>query len=199
MNDAVDHLNTALEGRYQVVRELGQGGMATVYLARDLRNRREVAIKVLRPDLARSVGNERFLREIEIAGNLNHPHVLALFDSGEVDGMLYYVMPLVEGETLRDRLDRENGLPVQEVVRILTQVVDALAYAHSRGVVHRDIKPSNVMLSGRHAVVADFGVAKAIWEGSRSITLTDTGVALGTPAYMAPEQVTAEPGWHTSS
>jgi len=192
MPDLLDRLNAALEGRYELQGELGEGGMATVYLAQDLKHNRQVAIKVLRPELAASVGAERFLREIEIAANLNHPHILALFDSGEADGFLYYVMPLVGGDSLKKRLDVEGELPISDAVRVLRHVVDALAYSHGRGVVHRDIKPSNVMLSGRHAVITDFGVAKAVWEASGMATLTDVGVALGTPAYMSPEQAAAE-------
>ena len=183
-----------LAGRYGIERELGQGGMATVYLARDLKHNRQVAIKVLRPDLAAALGDERFLREIEIAANLNHPHILALFDSGSQDGFLYYVMPLVEGETLGGRLERAGALPVPDVIRIFREVVDALAYAHGQGIVHRDIKPSNVMFTGRHVVVTDFGIAKAVSDASRGkdLTLTATGTAVGTPAYMSPEQAMAE-------
>lgn len=168
--------------------------MATVYLARDLKHDREVAIKVLRPDLSASLGAERFLREIRIAAQLQHPHILTVFDSGEAGGFLYYVMPYVEGETLRTRLERDGQLPVGDAVRILREIADALAYAHSRGVVHRDMKPENVMLSGRHASVMDFGVAKAVSEATGRQNLTTMGVALGTPTYMAPEQATADPG-----
>jgi len=167
--------------------------MATVYLARDLRHDREVAIKVLRPELAATLGPQRFLQEIQIAARLTHPHILPLHDSGQADGFLFYVMPYVEGESLRDKLTREGELPVAEAVRILKEVTDALAYAHGRGVVHRDIKPENVMLSGRHALVTDFGVAKALHEATGRQQLTTAGVALGTPAYMAPEQAAADP------
>ena len=160
--------------------------MATVYLAEDLKHHRKVAVKVLRPELAAALGAERFLREIEIAARLQHPHILPLLDSGEADGFLYYVMPYVEGESLRDRLAREGELPVHEAVRLLVEIADALAYAHAQGVVHRDIKPDNVMLSGRHALVMDFGVAKAVSEATGRQQLTTAGVALGTPAYMAP-------------
>ena len=191
MADAVSRLNAALEGRYTIERELGEGGMAIVYLAEDVRHRRNVALKVLRPDLAATLGTERFLREIEIAANLTHPHILPLHDSGEADGFLFYVLPYVEGESLRDRLVREGELPVGEAVRILRDVVDALAHAHDHGVVHRDIKPDNVMLSGRHALVTDFGVAKAVSQATGRHQLTTLGVALGTPAYMAPEQAEA--------
>jgi eukaryotic-like serine/threonine-protein kinase len=186
-------LNTALSGRYAIERELGQGGMATVYLARDLRHERLVALKVLRPELAASLGAERFLREIKLAAQLQHPHILPLHDSGEAAGFLYYVMPYVDGESLRGRLARQGELPVHDAVKILIEVTDALAYAHSRGVVHRDIKPDNIMLSGRHALVTDFGVAKAVSEATGRQQFTTAGVALGTPAYMAPEQATADP------
>jgi len=167
--------------------------MATVYLAEDLKHRRKVALKVLRPELAATLGPQRFLREIEIAAQLQHPHILPLLDSGEAEGFLYYVMPFIDGESLRDRLARQGELPIPEAVRILAEVADALAQAHSLGVVHRDIKPDNVMLSGRHALVTDFGVAKAVSEATGRQTMTTAGVALGTPAYMAPEQATADP------
>ncbi len=160
--DTGERLKAALADRYTIKQEIGSGGMATVYLAEDVRHRRKVALKVLRPDLAATLGTERFLREIEIAANLTHPHILPLHDSGEADGFLFYVLPYIEGESLRDRLEREGELPVGEAVRILRDVVDALAHAHDHGVVHRDIKPDNVMLSGRHALVTDFGVAKAV-------------------------------------
>ncbi len=190
----IERLNTALEGRYRIVRELGRGGMATVYLAEDLRHPRQVAVKVLRPDLAAALGGDRFLREIEISARLEHPHVLTLIDSGQADEILYYVMPYVEGESLRARVEREGALPVDDAVRILKEVVDALAYAHSKGIVHRDIKPDNVLLSGRHAEVTDFGVAKALSEAAHeSDAITSTGMAMGTPSYMAPEQAAAEP------
>ena len=187
-------LGDALRDRYLFERELGQGGMATVYLARDLRHERLVALKVLRPELAASLGPERFLREIKLAAQLQHPHILPLHDSGEAAGFLYYVMPYVEGESLRARLARQGELPVHDAVRILIEVTDALAYAHAHGVVHRDVKPDNVMLSSRHALVTDFGVAKAVSEATGRQQLTTAGVALGTPTYMAPEQATADPG-----
>jgi len=167
--------------------------MATVYLAQDLKHQRKVALKLLRPELSASLGPDRFLREIQIAARLQHPHILPLLDSGETDGFLYYVMPYVEGESLRARLVRQGELSVQEAARILHEVADALAYAHERGVVHRDIKPDNVLLSGRHALVTDFGVAKAVSEATGRQALTTAGVALGTPSYMAPEQATADP------
>jgi tetratricopeptide (TPR) repeat protein len=190
---ALSRLTAALADRYRVERELGAGGMATVYLAHDLRHDRLVAVKVLRPELASALGPERFLREIRIAANLTHPHILPVHDSGEADGFLFYVMPYIKGDTLRQRLQRENELPVADVVSIMRDVLDALAFAHSQGVVHRDIKPDNIMLTGRHAVVTDFGVAKAVREATDETGLTTAGVALGTPAYMAPEQATADP------
>ena len=186
-------LTAALADRYAIERELGQGGMATVYLAEDLKHHRKVAIKVLREDLAASLGSARFLREIEIAAQLQHPNILPLLDSGDADGFLYYAMPYVTGQSLRERLAREGELPVHEAVRLISEVVDALAYAHEHGVVHRDIKPDNVMISGRHALVADFGVAKAVTEATGRSTVTTLGVAVGTPAYMSPEQAAADP------
>jgi TolB-like protein/tRNA A-37 threonylcarbamoyl transferase component Bud32 len=186
-------LGAALADRYRIERQLGQGGMATVYLAQDLRHRRKVALKVLRPELAATLGVERFLREIEVAANLQHPHILPLFDSGEAGGFLFYVMPYIEGESLRAKLERGGELAVAEAAKVLRDIVDALAYAHQHGVVHRDIKPDNVLLSGRHALVTDFGVAKAVSEATGHQALTTAGVALGTPMYMAPEQATAAP------
>ena len=171
----------------RVERELGVGGMATVYLAEDLKHGRMVALKVLRPELSAAMGSERFPREIKTVAQFNHPHILSLYDSGEAEGFLYFVMPFVDGESLRDRLLREKQLPFGDAVRILREVVDALAYSHARGVVHRDIKPGNVLLSGRHAVVTDFGVAKAITAAGGDKTTT-VGIAIGTPQYMAPEQ-----------
>jgi tRNA A-37 threonylcarbamoyl transferase component Bud32/tetratricopeptide (TPR) repeat protein len=193
VNTAPASLVAALRLSYRIDRELGQGGMATVYLAHDVKHDRRVAVKVLRPELAASLGPDRFLREIKIAAQLQHPHILPLLDSGGADGFLYYVMPYIEGESLRDRLTRKGELPVAEAIRLLRDVADALSYAHGRGVVHRDIKPDNVMLSGRHALVMDFGVAKAVSEATGRQTLTTIGVALGTPAYMAPEQAAADP------
>jgi hypothetical protein len=190
-------LAEALADRYAIERELGSGGMALVFLARDLRHQRQVAIKVLRPELAASLGGDRFLREIQIVAQLQHPHILPLLDSGTADApkesFLFYVMPFVEGPSLGQRLATSGELPVREAVKLLTEVTDALSYAHARGVVHRDIKPDNVMLSGRHALVTDFGVAKAVSAATGSITRTTAGVALGTPAYMAPEQAAADP------
>ena len=193
MNPTSEKIRAAFEGVYAIERELGSGGMATVYLARDLKHDREVAVKVLRPELTAAMGTDRFPREIRIAAKLSHPHILPLHDSGETGGFLYYVMPFAEGESLRTRLDRDGPLPVPEVVRILGELVDALAYAHAHGVVHRDIKPDNVMLSGRHALVMDFGVAKAVSDASSHDRMTTAGIALGTPSYMAPEQASAEP------
>ncbi len=191
MSDSRDRLTEALSDRYTLEREVGAGGMATVYLARDIKHDRAVALKVLRPELSSAMGTERFPREIRLVASFNHPHILSLYDSGESDGFLYYVMPFVEGETLADRLKREHQLPITDTVRILGEVTDALAYAHERGVVHRDIKPANVLLSGRHAVVADFGVAKAL-SASAGDQLTTVGIAVGTPQYMAPEQAMGE-------
>jgi len=191
MTDALGRLSAALADRYVIEREIGAGGMATVYLARDLKHDRQVALKVLRPELAATLGPDRFPREIRIVAKLQHPHVLPLHDSGESAGFLYYVMPFVEGESLRQKLDRDGQLSVHEAVRILREVVDALAYAHSHGVLHRDIKPDNVMLSGRHALVTDFGVAKAV-SAAGGEKLTTVGVAVGTPTYMSPEQATGE-------
>jgi Tfp pilus assembly protein PilF/tRNA A-37 threonylcarbamoyl transferase component Bud32/TolB-like protein len=192
--DLASRVAAALADRYRIERELGQGGMATVYLAEDLKHRRRVAVKVLRPELAESIGGARFLREIEIAAQLTHPHILPLHDSGEAGGFLYYVMPYVDGEPLRAKLARDGALPPADAARYLREVADALAYAHSRGVVHRDIKPENVMISGRHAMVMDFGIAKAVSEAADSPEgLTTVGMTLGTPAYMAPEQAVADP------
>jgi len=188
----IDRLREALAERYLIQRELGHGGMATVYLAEDLKHRRKVAVKVLRPELAAALGGDRFMREIEIAARLQHPHILPLLDSGASGEFLYYVMPFVEGESLRDRLVR-GELPVPDAIRIMAEVADALANAHGHGVVHRDIKPDNILLSGRHALVADFGVAKAVSEATGGSPMTTAGVALGTPAYMAPEQAMADP------
>ncbi|MFL5507288.1 MAG: protein kinase domain-containing protein, partial [Gemmatimonadales bacterium] len=193
MTQSSERLTAALSDRYRLERELGQGGMATVYLAEDLRHRRKVAVKVLRPELATALGPDRFLREIEVAAQLHHPHILPLYDSGEADGFLFYVMPYEAGQSLRERLERETELPVRDVVRLLHDIADALSHAHQHGLVHRDIKPENVMLSGRHALVTDFGVAKAVSDATGREKLTTIGVALGTPVYMAPEQATADP------
>jgi tRNA A-37 threonylcarbamoyl transferase component Bud32 len=193
MTEPLERLRTALADRYRIERELGAGGMATVYLAQDLKHRRQVALKVLHPELSASLGAERFLREVTIAAGLNHPHILAVHDSGAADGVLFYVMPYVDGPSLRQRLEREGELPVPDAVRILREIAGAMAFAHQRGIVHRDLKPENVLLSGEHAIVADFGVAKALHLSGAGAGLTGTGMAIGTPAYMAPEQAAADP------
>jgi serine/threonine-protein kinase len=187
MSDPLALLKIALADRYAIERELGQGGMATVYLAQDLKHRRAVAVKLLRSELAGGIGPERFLREIEIAAGLSHPHILPLFDSGSSNGLLYYVMPYIEGESLRQRLDRERQLPIEDALRITREVGEALGYAHGLGFVHRDIKPANILLSHNHAVVADFGIARAITAAGGE-QLTEAGLSLGTPSYMSPEQ-----------
>jgi eukaryotic-like serine/threonine-protein kinase len=187
MPDPLQSLRAALEGRYALDRLIGQGGMATVYLARDLRHDRSVAIKVLRPELAASIGSDRFLREIQVAAHLQHPHVLGLYDSGETGGFLYYVMPFIEGESLRARLDREAQLSLPQAIQLTCEVADALQYAHSRHIVHRDIKPENILIQEGHALVADFGIARAVSEAGGD-KLTETGMAVGTPHYMSPEQ-----------
>jgi eukaryotic-like serine/threonine-protein kinase len=189
--DLVSRFAAALASQYRVVRELGHGGMATVYLAEDAKHGREVAIKVLHADLGASIGSERFEREIRLAAQLQHPHILGLYDSGSAEGLLYYVMPFVKGESLRDRLAREGQLPIDDAIRITLEVADALAHAHKRGIVHRDIKPENILLTDEHALVADFGIAKAASEAGQN-KLTQTGMAVGTPVYMAPEQASGE-------
>ena len=191
MSDAVTRLNAALKGRYAIEHELGEGGMATVYRAEDLKHHRNVALKVLKPELAVLVGAERFLAEIEVTANLQHPNILPLFDSGEADGFLFYVMPYVEGDTLKDRLDREQQLPVNEAVQIATDMADALDYAHRQGVIHRDIKPANVLMLEGKPVISDFGIALAVGSAGGG-RLTETGLSLGTPHYMSPEQATGD-------
>jgi serine/threonine protein kinase len=195
-----ENLATALADRYRLERELGQGGMATVYLAHDLKHDRKVAVKVLRPELAATLGSDRFLSEIRTTAGLQHPHILPLFESGAADGggrgaggqtFLYYVMPYVAGETLRDRLTREKTLPVEEAVRLTGEIADALAYAHAHDVIHRDIKPENILLQSGHAIVADFGIARAVSAAGHE-RMTQAGMAMGTPAYMSPEQSAGE-------
>jgi serine/threonine protein kinase len=188
-----ERLRAALADRYPIDRELGSGGMATVYLAKDLRHERDVAVKVFQPELAAALGSERFLREIKITAGLSHPHILPLLDSGEADSFLYYVMPYVDGESLRERLDQERELVVDEAVRVTEQVASALTFAHSRGIVHRDLKPENILLQSGHVVVADFGIALA-FDSAGGTRLTETGLSIGTPAYMSPEQVAGEEG-----
>ena len=188
-----EKLSLALADRYRIERELGVGGMATVHLAHDLKHDRAVAIKVLKPDLAESLGRERFVREIRLAARLTHPHILPLYDSGEADGFLFYVMPVMQGLTLRQRMETNGALPVEEAVRIVSEVADALDYAHRNDIIHRDIKPENILLHEGHAVVADFGIGKAmIAAAAESTTFTQVGIAIGTPAYMSPEQASGD-------
>src|SRR5213596_2312469 len=191
MSDPLERLGAALAEHYAIEREIGAGGMATVYLAQDLRHDRAVALKVLRPELAAVIGAERFLAEIKLTANLQHPHILPLFDSGEADAFLFYVMPFVEGESLRDRLVREKQLPIADALRITAEVASALDYAHRHGVIHRDIKPENVMLHDGQALVADFGIALAASKAGGA-RMTETGMSLGTPHYMSPEQAMGE-------
>jgi serine/threonine protein kinase/Tfp pilus assembly protein PilF len=193
VDDTAERLTQGLADRYRIDRAIGAGGMAMVYLAWDLRHQRPVAVKLLRQDVAAAVGAQRFLREIEIAAQLQHPHILPLLDSGEVDGLLYYVMPYIDGESLRQKLLREGALPIAEAARLLSEVSDALAKAHKAGIVHRDIKPENILLSDGHALLMDFGVARAVSDASHHTALTQAGMAVGTPAYMAPEQAAADP------
>ena len=191
MTEITARLSTALADRYKIERRLGEGGMATVYLAEDLKHKRKVAVKVLRPELAAVLGAERFVQEITTTANLQHPHILPLFDSGEADSFLYYVMPFVDGETLRDKMNRERQLGLDEAVKIATEVADALDYAHRHDVIHRDIKPENILLHDGRPMVADFGIALAVKEAGGN-RLTETGLSLGTPQYMSPEQATGE-------
>ncbi len=186
-SDVLERLKAALADRYRIERALGSGGMATVYLAEDLKHERKVAVKVLRPELGAALGADRFLHEIKLTARLSHPHILPLHDSGEADGLLFYVMPYVEGETLRERLDRERQLPLEDAVHIAREVAGALSFAHDQGVIHRDIKPENILLAAGHSVVADFGIARAVTVAGGE-RLTETGVYVGTPAYMSPEQ-----------
>jgi serine/threonine-protein kinase len=192
MSEPIERLRAALQDSYAVDRQVGEGGMATVYLATDLKHHRKVAIKVLRPELAASIGAERFLREIQVSAGLQHPHIVPLYDSGQRDGFLYYVMPFVEGESLRDLLKREGRIPLARAAEIVREAASGLSHAHAQGIVHRDIKPENIMLSGGHAVVADFGIARAIDASRPDVNITGSGVAIGTPAYMSPEQATAD-------
>ncbi len=191
MSDVPERLSAALAGRYEIERELGQGGMASVYLAEDHKHGRKVAVKVLRPEIAAVIGAERFLAEIRTTANLQHPHILPLFDSGEADGYLYYVMPFIDGETLAERLHRERQLGVDDAVRIAREVADALEHAHRSGVIHRDIKPGNILLQNGRPMVADFGIALAVSEAGAG-RMTETGLSLGTPHYMSPEQASAD-------
>ena len=191
MSDVLLRLTSALADRYRLERELGSGGMATVYLAHDLKHDRDVALKVLKPDLAASLGRDRFLREIQLAAKLGHPHILPLYDSGEADGALFYVMPNVQGQSLRERLEQQRQLSISDAVRIATEVAGALDHAHRLGIIHRDIKPENIMLQNGHALVADFGIGKAISDTATD-TLTQVGMSVGTPAYMSPEQAVGE-------
>src|SRR5213592_4498399 len=191
MSDALERLGAALAEHYTIEREIGAGGMATVYLARDLKHDRKVALKVLRPELAAVLGIERFLSEIRVTAHLQHPHILPLFDSGQAGGLIYYVMPHVEGESLRHRLEREKHLPIEEAVALASGVASALDYAHRHGVIHRDIKPENILFQDGEAVVADFGIALALSAAAGS-RLTETGLSLGTPQYMSPEQATGD-------
>ncbi len=199
MTDPLSRLGTALADKYRIERELGAGGMATVYLAQDIKHDRKVALKVLRPELAAVIGGDRFLQEIKTTANLHHPHILPLHDSGEAEGLVYYVMPYIEGESLRARLDRDKQLPVDEAVRIARETADALDYAHRQGVIHRDIKPDNIMLHDGHVVVADFGIALAASRTEGGSRMTETGMSLGTPHYMSPEQAMGEREIHASS
>ena len=186
----LDELQAALPDRYRVLREIGRGGMATVYLAEDIPHGRNVAVKVLSDELSSSVDGERFQREIQVAARMSHPNILPAYDSGSTNGIHYYVMPFIEGDSVRARLDHERQLSIEEAIGITCEVCDALTYAHALGIVHRDIKPENILLQSGHAVVADFGIARLLQE--KSVTLTQTGLSLGTAQYMSPEQASAE-------
>src|SRR5687767_2868068 len=192
MPTTLDRLQSALAGRYEIERELGRGAMATVYLAKDVKHNRNVAIKVLLSELSFALGPERFRREIDLASHLSHPHILPIYDSGEAEGELYYVMPYVEGESLRSRLNHERQLSVEEALRITCEIASALDHSHRKGIIHRDIKPENILLEDGQALVADFGIARAATALGES-KLTSTGVSLGTPTYMSPEQGMADP------
>src|SRR5262245_16596915 len=192
MTELTARLTQALAGRYTIERELGSGAASMVFLARDERHGRSVAIKVLAPEPGSGLGTDRFQREIETVARLHHPHILPLFDSGTADGVFWFAMPHVAGESLRQRLQREGQLPLEDALNVACEVADALNYAHSNGVIHRDIKPENILLSSGHALVADFGVARVLQEASEATQLTGTGVSLGTPHYMSPEQSAAQ-------
>ncbi len=189
--DSIDSLKAALAGRYEIEGEIGRGGMATVYLARDIRHARHVALKVLSPELGAVLGAERFLGEIRVTANLQHPNLLPLFDSGEAGGLLFYVMPFVAGETLRARLEREKQLPIEDAVRIAVAIASALAYAHEHRVIHRDLKPENILIQAGQPVIADFGIALAV-SNAGGARVTQTGLSLGTPQYMSPEQAAGD-------
>src|SRR5215831_1715092 len=189
MTDSLERLREGLAGKYRIDRELGRGGMATVFLAIDEQRDRSVALKVLHPDLAATLGSDRFEREVKLASKLQHPHILSVYDSGDAGGQLWYTMPFVQGESLRDRMSREGQLPIRDAMRIARESALALDYAHRNGVVHRDIKPENILLSDGQAIVADFGIARAVADEHG---LTQTGMAVGTPGYMSPEQATGE-------
>lgn len=188
MTDLATHLQTHIDERYSIQREIGRGGMAVVFLADDRKHDRKVALKVLDPDLVGKVAADRFHREIQVVARLQHPHILPLFDSGEADGLFFYVMPYVEGESLRDRLDRKGVLDVEDALRITRELAAGLSHAHRQGLIHRDIKPENVLLSDGHAVLADFGIARALERPDDDGKLTRTGLIVGTPTYMSPEQ-----------
>lgn len=191
MATRLEQIQAAVSDRYRVDRQIGAGGMATVFLAHDRKHDRRLAVKVLNDDLAATVGAERFLREVSLAARLSHPHVLPVYESGERNGLLFYFMPFIEGESLRDRLTREGQLPIEEALRIAADVGDALGYAHRKKIVHRDVKPENILLSHGEAMITDFGIARVL--GSDTLHITATGVAVGTPGYMSPEQTCGEP------
>ncbi len=197
MSTAFNRLQVALATHYRIERELGRGGMAVVYLAHDLRHERPVALKVLHPELAQTLGTDRFLREIKLAARLQHPHIVSVHDSGEVrtgegPACLWFTMPYIEGESLRDRLQRERQLPIEEAVRMTREVALALDFAHRHGIIHRDVKPENILLVDDQALVADFGIGRAIDSASADDQITNTGFAIGTPAYMSPEQAVGQ-------
>ena len=191
MTQQTDRLNAGLAGSYRIERHLGEGGMASVYLREDLKHDRKVALKLLKPELSAVLGGDRFVQEIKTTAALQHPHILPLFDSGVADGFLFYVMPFIDGETLRDKLNRETQLGIEESLRIAKELLDGLQYAHEHGIVHRDVKPENILLFGGHAMIADFGIALAV-SAAAGGRMTETGLSLGTPHYMSPEQATAE-------